>query len=213
MLGLLFWYPGQVRWMLPASSVPWTRPYSTIRGSENARSMLQPSQLWHSQSRQCVFPWQCFYLLYNFDRDAFEGFWACRRTMFIHQPCYPDSDSGPEVVWRWAHYSQRTDDVVCSLDQKHWRHWMYVMWDRIRLNDLGILQSLWEVNDECKCVRWWKMAASSRHMWSVKNGHIYWLEMGGFKDQNNTTFTFIQSTVSSSPCHRHLTHPLTDSKK
>lgn len=63
------------------------------------------------------------------------------KERFIHQPCYPDSDSGPEDVWHWAHHSQRTGDFVSSLGQEHLRHWIYVMWDRIRLDYWGILQT------------------------------------------------------------------------
>ncbi|KAI0973131.1 hypothetical protein F4678DRAFT_478330 [Xylaria arbuscula] len=69
--------------------------------------------------------------------------------LYIKQPVYADLDSGPAAVWRWAHYRQSWSEWVYQEDRNSFRRWgWYVMWDRSRLDAIGIFQNPWEAADE-----------------------------------------------------------------
>ena len=63
---------------------------------------------------------------------------------YIPKPWFPDPDSGPEDVWRWAHQTQTTSQFIFSPSQIPLRQWAYVMWDRARLDEWKVFDTPWE---------------------------------------------------------------------
>ncbi|GKZ42803.1 hypothetical protein AbraIFM66951_002736 [Aspergillus brasiliensis] len=57
----------------------------------------------------------------------------------IPQPWYRDPDSGPEDIWRWASHDGGKEDFVGSTVQIPLRRWVYVMWDRWRIDEWSVL--------------------------------------------------------------------------
>ncbi|KAL3458210.1 hypothetical protein BJX64DRAFT_267015 [Aspergillus heterothallicus] len=74
----------------------------------------------------------------------------------VHEPLYPDPDTGPEVVWRWAHKDQPCSRFVFSILQAPLRQWAYVMWDHQRLEEWGVFERPWEFVDAETCFDQWE---------------------------------------------------------
>ncbi|KAI1371051.1 hypothetical protein F4677DRAFT_436620 [Hypoxylon crocopeplum] len=68
-------------------------------------------------------------------------------VVHIKQPFFADQDSGPADVWRWAHQEESWANWVYQENRRGLRQWGYVMWDRSRLNAVGIFQDPWEDTD------------------------------------------------------------------
>ncbi|KAI8635657.1 hypothetical protein F5Y19DRAFT_482857 [Xylariaceae sp. FL1651] len=66
----------------------------------------------------------------------------------IKQPFFTDPDSGPIDVWRWAHHEESWHHWVYQENYRDLRKWGYVMWDRFRLEAIGIFQDPWEETDD-----------------------------------------------------------------
>ncbi|KAK5625957.1 hypothetical protein RRF57_001673 [Xylaria bambusicola] len=64
--------------------------------------------------------------------------------LYIKQPFYNDSNTGPKNAWRWAHIEECQSRWVYQEDRAELREWGYVMWDQIRLDMTGIFQGPWE---------------------------------------------------------------------
>ncbi|TGJ83304.1 hypothetical protein E0Z10_g5440 [Xylaria hypoxylon] len=69
-------------------------------------------------------------------------------VLYIKQPLFADPDSGPADVWRWAHYEESWQNWVYQENRHNLRKWGYVMWDRLRLEEIGIFQQPWEYTDD-----------------------------------------------------------------
>ncbi|KAI1311828.1 hypothetical protein F5Y03DRAFT_342503 [Xylaria venustula] len=65
------------------------------------------------------------------------------KARFIRSPFFADPDSGPEDVWRWAHQDEICWYWVYTEDRRDLRQWGYVMWDKSRLEAVGIFQEPW----------------------------------------------------------------------
>ncbi|GKZ36004.1 hypothetical protein AbraIFM66950_006877 [Aspergillus brasiliensis] len=61
----------------------------------------------------------------------------------IPQPWYRDPDSGPEDIWRWASHEEGKEAFVGSTVQILLRRWVYVMWDRWRIDEWSVLIKQW----------------------------------------------------------------------
>ncbi|KAI1288285.1 hypothetical protein F5Y03DRAFT_404932 [Xylaria venustula] len=112
-----------------------------------------------------------FYLTDGFRHANKEshGFWL-RNTdpnvdlLHIKQPLYADPDSGPADIWRWAHYRESWHNWVYQENRETFRRWGYVMWDRSRLDAIGIFQNPWKEMDEVDAMlkideeeeEWWQ---------------------------------------------------------
>lgn len=68
--------------------------------------------------------------------------------LYIRQPFFADVDSGPADAWRWAHYGENRQTWVYQENRRDLREWGYVMWDRSRLDAIGIFQEPWEDADD-----------------------------------------------------------------
>lgn len=68
--------------------------------------------------------------LLNYDTDD--------EWKYIERPLIPDSDTGPEEVWHWAHRYENRNNFVFGNGQIPLRKWAYVMWDQQRLDSWGI---------------------------------------------------------------------------
>lgn len=65
-------------------------------------------------------------------------------SIYLTPPFFADPDSGPADAWRWAHLEERCGKWVYQDNRHDLRHWGYVMWDRSRLDAVGVLQEPWE---------------------------------------------------------------------
>jgi len=65
-------------------------------------------------------------------------------TLHVKQPFFADPDSGPEDIWQWAHQGESPANWVYQKNRQRLRQLGYVMWDRSRLEALGIIQEPWE---------------------------------------------------------------------
>lgn len=72
------------------------------------------------------------------------------RTLHIKKPFFADPDSGPADVWRWAHQEESWANWVYQENRHGLRQWGYVMWDRSRLEAVGIFQKPWEDMDSSR---------------------------------------------------------------
>lgn len=62
-------------------------------------------------------------------------------------PQSSDPDSGPVDAWEWARNTPGYD-LLIGLDYPiHFRTWGYVMWDRARLDEWGVLETTYEKHD------------------------------------------------------------------
>lgn len=69
----------------------------------------------------------------------------------IRPSFFDDPDTGSPDIWKWAHQDETWANFVNQDNRKTLREWGYVVWDRARLDESGILQSRWEPpyhNDE-----------------------------------------------------------------
>ena len=66
----------------------------------------------------------------------------------VKAPYFADTDSGPLDVWRWAHLDETRAQFVYRVDRQILREWGYVMWDRSRLDEIGIFQKDWVPTDD-----------------------------------------------------------------
>ncbi|KAI0000079.1 hypothetical protein F4779DRAFT_635724 [Xylariaceae sp. FL0662B] len=62
----------------------------------------------------------------------------------VKQPLFADPDSGPADAWRWAHQEESRSNWVYQENRQDLRQWGYVMWDRSRLDEIGVFQEPWE---------------------------------------------------------------------
>ncbi|KAJ5883628.1 uncharacterized protein N7473_010514 [Penicillium subrubescens] len=58
-------------------------------------------------------------------------------------PSYPDPDTGPDNVWRWANTGEKLINAVNNPNRRVLRKWGYVMWARRRLNAKGLMDEPW----------------------------------------------------------------------
>lgn len=65
-------------------------------------------------------------------------------SLYIKRPFFADPDSGPADAWRWAHREDSWANWVYQPDRQGLRRWAYVLWDRARLEAVGIFQGTWE---------------------------------------------------------------------
>ncbi|KAL2831313.1 hypothetical protein BJY01DRAFT_254324 [Aspergillus pseudoustus] len=80
---------------------------------------------------------------------------AAEEQELVRQPLYSDPDTGPELVWRWAHQNQECSQFVFSLSQAPLREWAYVMWDQQRLEGWGVFERPWAFMDADACLNQW----------------------------------------------------------
>lgn len=64
--------------------------------------------------------------------------------LHVKKPCFADVDSGPEDIWRWAHQGESPASWIYQKNRQRLREWGYVMWDRSRLEAIGIIKEPWE---------------------------------------------------------------------
>lgn len=62
----------------------------------------------------------------------------------IKQPYYWESDPGPADGWRWAHQEESWAHWVYQENRRGLRRWGYVMWDRSRLEAVGLFREPWD---------------------------------------------------------------------
>ncbi|KAI1109804.1 hypothetical protein F5Y14DRAFT_390502 [Nemania sp. NC0429] len=65
-------------------------------------------------------------------------------NLYIRRPYFNDPDPGPADAWRWAHLELSCVNWVYHGDRDQLRRWGYVMWDRSRLEEVGVFQGPWE---------------------------------------------------------------------
>lgn len=64
------------------------------------------------------------------------------------RPFYPELDSGPMDAWFWAHEDEDELGWVYDAQRQNIRQWGYVLWDRSRLEAVGLFDSAWNDSDE-----------------------------------------------------------------
>ncbi|KAK7953507.1 hypothetical protein PG988_014201 [Apiospora saccharicola] len=64
----------------------------------------------------------------------------------INHPCFPDPDPGPADVWRWAHQEESWAHWVYQPSRRGLRWWGYVMWNRSRLEAIGLFRESWNLS-------------------------------------------------------------------
>lgn len=62
----------------------------------------------------------------------------------IPKSWFPDPDTGPEDIWRWALQGETSGQFIFSPSQIPLRQWAYVMWDRDRLDEWRAFDEPWE---------------------------------------------------------------------
>lgn len=85
------------------------------------------------------------------DRVYLSEYTPADERTHIRTPFFGDPDSGPSDGWRWAHQDETWANFVNQDNRKTLREWGYVMWNRVRLDESGIFQDIWEPsypNDE-----------------------------------------------------------------
>jgi hypothetical protein len=65
----------------------------------------------------------------------------------IKTPFFNDPDTGPADIWRWTHEGETRAGFIYQEHQEPLREWGYVLWDRSRLDNIGIFDSSWEPLD------------------------------------------------------------------
>ncbi|KAJ2988039.1 hypothetical protein NUW58_g4185 [Xylaria curta] len=101
-------------------------------------------------------PRATYFFLYEglrYANEQHDDFWLDDLTpenelLYVKQPFFADPDSGPADVWRWAHYEESWQTWVYQANRDNLRRWGYVMWDRSRLEAIGVFQEPWEETDE-----------------------------------------------------------------
>jgi hypothetical protein len=71
----------------------------------------------------------------------------------IIAPFFNDSDHGPVKMWKWAHKDETCRNFVYQGNRQYLRDWGYVMWDLARLEDLGVFEKAWDIDDACNASR------------------------------------------------------------
>ncbi|KAI1423884.1 hypothetical protein F5Y12DRAFT_797928 [Xylaria sp. FL1777] len=66
----------------------------------------------------------------------------------IKQPFFDDPDPGPVDAWRWAHWKDIRANWVYQEYHEELREWGYVIWDRSRLETVGIFRQDYEEYEE-----------------------------------------------------------------
>lgn len=59
-----------------------------------------------------------------------------------------DTDSGPEDAWQWAHDDEEDISWVYEENRQSLRRWGYVLWDRSRLEAVGLFKNRWVDPDD-----------------------------------------------------------------
>ncbi|KAI1178163.1 hypothetical protein F4777DRAFT_586814 [Nemania sp. FL0916] len=59
------------------------------------------------------------------------------------QPYFADPDPGPADIWRWAHREARWQMYIQQHNRHSLRKWGYVMWDKSRLEAMGVFLEPW----------------------------------------------------------------------
>ncbi|KAK8065479.1 hypothetical protein PG997_012226 [Apiospora hydei] len=68
----------------------------------------------------------------------------------LRQPYFREPDPGPADGWRWAHQEESWAHWVYQGNRRDLRRWGYVMWDRRRLESIGLFREPW---DDASCLR------------------------------------------------------------
>ncbi|KAK2590702.1 hypothetical protein QQS21_011613 [Conoideocrella luteorostrata] len=63
---------------------------------------------------------------------------------YIKQPFFADSNTDPKDAWQWAHDGESWMGWVNQENREDLRRWGYVMWDKHRLDQLGVFNKPWE---------------------------------------------------------------------
>ncbi|PYH68379.1 uncharacterized protein BO88DRAFT_342121 [Aspergillus vadensis CBS 113365] len=68
---------------------------------------------------------------------------------YIPRPWFRDPDSGPEDIWRWAYQWNQRKQFFAARSAQALRSWLFVMWDRWRIDEMGVLVKLrpWSHSD------------------------------------------------------------------
>ncbi|KJK79987.1 hypothetical protein H634G_04226 [Metarhizium anisopliae BRIP 53293] len=78
------------------------------------------------------------------DHVSLDGWSPENEALLTRRSFVADPDSGPRDAWQWAHREEAWTNWVYQEDRDNIRRWGYVMWDRCRLDSVGILQVPWE---------------------------------------------------------------------
>ncbi|KID83271.1 hypothetical protein MGU_09456 [Metarhizium guizhouense ARSEF 977] len=78
------------------------------------------------------------------DHVSLDGWSPENEALLTRRSFFADPDSGPRDAWQWAHREEAWTNWVYQEDRDNLRRWGYVMWDRCRLDSVGILQVPWE---------------------------------------------------------------------
>lgn len=62
-------------------------------------------------------------------------------------PLVDDKDSGPRMIWDWAHWEEEQPDWTYQAHRDGLRRWGYVLWDKARLEEAMFYQ-LWEDRED-----------------------------------------------------------------
>ncbi|KAH8883481.1 hypothetical protein GQ53DRAFT_811480 [Thozetella sp. PMI_491] len=60
---------------------------------------------------------------------------------YLRPPFFDDPDSGPSSAWEREHLDEVSTRFVYQPNRMHLREWGYVMWDQMRLDGIGALDS------------------------------------------------------------------------
>lgn len=119
---------------------------ATVQSFEERCQLLPPRQLPHDHPRHMT---QLFYFQLgwaNMENDDInlEDFAPEDEASLIRQPFFLDPDTGAADVWRWAHQKRTLANFIYHQDRSVLRSWAYVLWDRARLDAVGVFQKPWE---------------------------------------------------------------------
>ena len=67
------------------------------------------------------------------------------RSAIAARARFHGSDTGPKDTWLWAYDSHWADPVNRLLALNGLRQWVYVMWDRWRIDQWNVLATPWDV--------------------------------------------------------------------
>jgi hypothetical protein len=108
----------------------------------------------------------------------------------VKPPVFEDSDEGPFMIWKRGTALHGRTGAVSHGHQGPLRRWGYVMWDRDRLEALGILEEQWKQAEDPLLLpgwpgllpggfdrEWWKRSWMERTRIYRENGRGWW-EMG-----------------------------------
>ncbi|GKZ27523.1 hypothetical protein AbraIFM66951_002737 [Aspergillus brasiliensis] len=94
-----------------------------------------PCYIWTRSIQSELIYFECMHP----DTPELKDFESEEEKKYIPQPRVRDSDSGPEDIWRWANQERDARHFVGYYKAKKLREWAFVMWDRWRIDDWGVL--------------------------------------------------------------------------